>query len=177
MKRLLIALACLAFSISGFAQTANEPASRDDVILYLRTMHSHDLFQRLMAAQSQSMQQMLHDQLLKDKGSLPPDFSERMNKMMTDLIKNMPIDEITEAMIPTYQKHFTKADIAAMNEFYSSPVGRKVIEELPSVMQEGMQAAMPILTNYVSEWKNRAQQDMQQMEKNTPKADPQSPQQ
>ncbi len=43
MKRLLIGLACLAFSVSCLAQTLDEPASKDDVILYLRTMHTHDM--------------------------------------------------------------------------------------------------------------------------------------
>jgi len=177
MKLLLIALACLAFTVSSVAQSTDEPASRDDVILYLRTMHSHDMFKRVMEVQSQSMQQLFRDQILQDKGSVPPDFNQHLQKMIDGLLKNMPIDEITQAMIPTYQKHFRKNDIEAMNAFYSSPVGQKVIEELPVVMQEGMQAAMPILTNYLSDWKNHAQQQMKQMEKTAPNSEPQSPQQ
>ncbi len=178
MKLLPIAFACLAFTVSGLAQSADEPASRDDVILYLRTMHSHDMFKRVMEVQSESMQKIFRDQILQDKGTVPADFNQHMKKMMDDLIKNMPIDEITQAMIPTYQKHFTKNDIEAMNTFYSSPVGQKVIEELPVVMQEGMQAAMPILANYISGWKNHAQQQMKEMEKTTaPNSEPQPPQQ
>jgi hypothetical protein len=75
MKRLLIAIACIVFSASALAQSADEPASRDDVILFLRTMHSHDMFRRTMEVQSQSLQQLFHDQILKDKGSVPPDFA------------------------------------------------------------------------------------------------------
>ena len=110
MKFLVIAFACFALTVSAAAQSADEPASRDDVILYLRTMHSHDVFERLMEVQSQSMQQMFRDQILKDKGTVPPDFNQHLRKMMDDLMKNMPIDEITQAMIPTYQKHFTKQE-------------------------------------------------------------------
>ena len=131
MKRLLIAIACLAFCAPALAQSADEPASKDDVILYLRTMHSHDMFRRTMQVQSQAMQQLLREQILKDKGKLPPDYDAHMKKAMDDLVKNVPIDEITQAMIPAYQKHFTKSDIEAMNAFYSSPVGQKVLEELP----------------------------------------------
>jgi hypothetical protein len=175
MKRLLIAFACFAFFApglvqSGLAQSANEPATRDDVILYLRTMHTHDLFQRTMEVQSQAMQQMMHDQMVQDKGSVPADFDARRKKLMDDLVKNMPVDEITNAMIPAYQNHFTKSDIEAMNAFYSSPVGQKVIEELPAVMQEGMQAAMPIMNNYLTEWKGRMQQEMQEMQKTPSRA-------
>jgi hypothetical protein len=169
MKRLLIALACLAFCAPALAQTADEPASTDDIILYLRTMHSHDMFQRVMEVQSQNMQQLLRDQVMKEKGSVPPEFDAHFKKVMEDMIKNMPIDQITQAMIPAYQKHFTKGDITAMSAFYSSPVGQKVLQELPVVMQEGSQAAMPIMTKYLSEWKDRMQQDLKDLGDDTGK--------
>jgi len=172
MKRLLIALACLAFSFSGsvsvLAQAADEPASKDDVILYLRTMRSHDMFQQIMEVQSQNMQQLFRDQMLKERGSVPPEFDAHFKKAMDDMIKGMPVDEITQAMIPAYQKHFTKGDINAMNAFYSSPVGQKVLQELPVVMQEGSQAAMPILSKYLDEWKGRMQQELKDMGDDTP---------
>jgi uncharacterized protein len=169
MKRLLIALACLALCAPCLAQNADEPASRDDVILYLRTMRSHDMFQRTMEVQSQTIQQLFHDQLLKDKGTLPPDYDTHMKKAMDDLVKNMPVDDMVQAMIPSYQKHFTKADIEAMNAFYSSPVGQKVLQELPAVMQEGSQAAMPIMSKYLSEWKDRMEKEMKELENSAPK--------
>jgi hypothetical protein len=88
---------------------------------------------------------------------------------MDELIKGMPLDEITQAMIPTYQQHFTKGDIEAMNTFYSSPVGQKVLQQLPLVMQEGSKAAMPIVSKYLGEWKDRLDQEMKDLEKTPPK--------
>jgi hypothetical protein len=95
-----------------------------------------------------------------------------MKKRMDDLRKGMPTDEIVDAMIPAYQNHFTHGDIQAMNAFYSSPVGQKVLEQLPAVMQEGMQAAMPIMGKYVTQWKERMQEDVKELEKSSPKAAP-----
>lgn len=170
MKVIWIAALCLVFSAPVVTQTPdNEPASRDDIILYLRTMHSHDMMRKVLEVQSKSMQQLFHDQLLKEKGKLPPDFEAHMQKSMAELVKDMPIDEITQAVIPAYQKHFTKSDIEAMNAFYSSPVGQKVLEELPAVMQESMQAAMPILSKYLSDWKERMQQEVKGMDAEAPK--------
>jgi len=167
MKRLLIALAGLAFcvssSVSALAQAADAPATKDDIILYLRTMRSHDMFQRIMEVQSQNMRELFRDQIKQEKGSVPPDFDAHFKKAMDDMIKSMPIDEITQAMIPAYQKHFTKGDIEAMNAFYSSPIGQKVLQELPVVVQEGSQAAMPIMSRYISEWKDRMEQDLKGM--------------
>ncbi len=168
MRRLLIAAAIVLTALPGFAQNADDPATKDDVIVYLRTMHSHDLMKRTMEVQVQAMQQLLRQQIMKEKGSVPADFDTRMTKLMGELVKNVPTDEIAQAMIPAYQKHFTHGDIEAMNAFYSSPLGQKVLEELPAVMQEGMQAAMPILSKYVSDWKERMKEEFESEKKPAP---------
>ena len=97
---------------------------------------------------------------------------QRMKKSMDELIKGMPADEIIQAMIPSYQKHFTRSDIQAMNAFYSSPVGQKVLQELPEVTQEGMQAALPIISKYLSDWKKRMEQEMKDPDKSSTKTAP-----
>jgi uncharacterized protein len=174
VKRFLIALIlCAGFSWTGLAQTSDsDPATKDDVILYLRTMRSHDMFQKMMEVQSQSMQKLMYDQILQDKGEIPPDYQAHMKKAMENLVKGMPTDDIVEAMIPAYQKHFTRGDIQAMNAFYSSPVGQKVLQELPEVTQEGMQAALPIISKYLGEWKERMEQEMKDLGKSSTKAVP-----
>jgi uncharacterized protein len=162
IKHFLMAAICLVFAAPALAQTptADEPASRDDIILLLRTMHSHDFMQKILAAQSSSMRQIMLDQT-KKSGAAPADFDKRFAKAMDDLIKGIPMDEMTQAMIPAYQRHFTHGDIEAMNAFYSSPVGQKVLEELPAVMQEGMKDMTPIILKYVNDWKERMQKDME----------------
>src|SRR5689334_9117323 len=115
------------------------------------------------------MQQLIRDQILKEKGALPPKFDSTMKKAMDDLVKQMPIDDIVQAMIPAYQKHFTKTEIEAMNNFYSSPVGQKVLQELPAVIQEGNQAAMPIIGQYLTDWRKRMEKDMKQLEDDSSK--------
>lgn len=170
MKRLLIALVCLVVSAAALAQTADtDPATRDDVIRYLQTMHSHDMMKKMMDAMVKSMRQMRQD-MGKGGTETPADMTARnkREKMLDDMMKGMPMDEITQAMIPAYQKHFTRGDIAAMNAFYSSPVGQKVLEELPAVTQEGMQAALPIMMKYVNEWQERMKQEFDQPQTNSP---------
>jgi uncharacterized protein len=162
MRSVLIACLSLALVRPCLAQTADtDPATKDDIILYLQTMHTHDLIHRVMEVQSKTMQQAVHDQLAKQK-ELPADFEPRMNKMMDEMYKSLPWDDMMQAMIPAYQNHFTHGDIMAMNAFYSSPVGQKVLEELPAVMQEGMQQIMPLLSKWVDQWKGRMQQEFSQ---------------
>lgn len=47
--------------------------------------------------------------------------------------------ELTERMVPIYQRHFSQADIQGLLKFYRSPLGRKVVAEMPATMAEGMQ--------------------------------------
>jgi hypothetical protein len=172
MRSFLTASFCLilAAGLPCAAQTADtDPATKDDVILFFRTMHSHDMIEKIMQVQSQTMQQMFRDQLSKDK-SVPADFDARWDKMMDELIKGLPVDQMTDAMIPSYQKHFTRGDIAAMNAFYSSPVGQKVLQELPVVTQEGMKAMMPILTKYLNDWRDRMPQKFNDTNEGAPKS-------
>jgi uncharacterized protein len=161
MKIFFLSALCFVLAIPCLAQNADDPATKDDVIVLFRTMHSHDMVQKVLEVQSQTMRQMFQEQL--DKEKMPvSDSSTRMQKLMDQFIKDMPIDEMTEAMIPSYQKHFTHGDIEAMNAFYSSPVGQKVIEELPQVTQEGLQAMMPLLYKYLNDWKGKMQQELKQ---------------
>lgn len=55
------------------------------------------------------------------------------------LFKNMPVDEMIDAMVPIYQKHLTKDDLDGILAFYASPVGQKLQREQPAMMQEAMQ--------------------------------------
>jgi len=172
MKRfLLAALFCLAFTSLANAQdsAAGAPASKQDIERYLQTMHSREMMQNMIASMAKPMHQMVHDRYLKDKDKLPADFESRMDKLMDDMIKDMPFDQMTQAMVPTYQKHFTKADIDSLIAFYSSPTGQKVLRELPAIMGEAMQAMMPIMRQHMDAMNERLKQDVADMIKNSQK--------
>ena len=151
----------LSFSTPLLAQNADDPASRDDILLLLRTMHAHDMVRRTMEVQASSMQKLFHDTIQRETGKVPPDFDARFKKAMTEMLDGMPVDDMMQAMIPAYQKHFTHGDIAAMNTFYTSPVGQKVLQELPDVMRDGMTAVLPILSKYLSESQDKMKRDLE----------------
>jgi len=47
--------------------------------------------------------------------------------------------DLTEMLIPVYQKYMTLEDLQAMIAFYQSPVGEKYAKSTPFIMQESMQ--------------------------------------
>jgi hypothetical protein len=178
MKRALIAVSLfLVFGWNGLAQQADvdAPATKEDVQKYLDVMHSHDLM-TLVGAMSKPLHQMVHEDYLKNKDKLPPDFETRMNQMMDDMLKGMPFDEMMQAMVPTYQKHFTKGELNALTVFYGSPTGQKILREMPSIMAEGMESMMPIMRRNMERITQRMhQQTAEMLKQSDPKGAPNSP--
>jgi hypothetical protein len=156
---------------NGLAQqTAADPhATKEDVERYLQAIHSHEMMQNMMDAMAKPMHQMMHDQYVKDKDKLPPDFEERMTKMTDDMLKDMPFDEMMQAMVPAYQKHFTKGDMDALIAFYTAPTGQKILREMPAIMAEAMQAMMPIMRQHMDAVNQRIQQEVADMVKKSQK--------
>lgn len=151
------ALICSVFLGTAFAQNndSSAPASSADVAAYFEAVHSRQMMGQMMQAMSKSMHQMIHDMYLKDKDKLPPDFEAQATKHLDDMWNNMPWDEMMQAMMPVYQKHFTKGDIAALLAFYNSLTGQKMLQELPAIMGESMEAMMPIMERYMESVKKQ----------------------
>lgn len=178
MRHFFIAIViCFAFCTAALAQqsTDDTPASKADVQRYLDAMHSRDMMTKMVEAMSKPMHKMVHEQFLKDQDKLPPDFEARMNKIMDDMYREMPWDEMLQAMIPAYQKHLTKGDVNHLVAFYSSPTGQKMLREMPQMMSEAMEAIMPIMREQMGKIQDRVQQEVAEMLKNSEKQPGKSP--
>ena len=174
MKRLIPGLVLvLVCAATGWAQqsAADPPATNEDVQRYLDVIHSREMMTQMVDAMVKPMHQMIHEQFMKDKNKLPANFEARMNKMMDDSMKSFPWGEMMQAMVPVYQKHFTKGDIDTIVAFYSAPTGQKMLKEMPTMMSEAMQSMMPIIRKQMDTMTERIQQEVAQM-LNGPKPKP-----
>ena len=166
MKRIFLALSiCLLCALSGFAQQsqADPPASKEDVLRYLEVMHARETTAQTVEAMIKPVHQMLHEQYLKDKDKLPANFEEHMNKMMDEWLKSFPWDDLLQSMVPVYQKYFTKGDIDTVIAFYSGPVGQKLLRQMPAIMADSMQTMMPLLQRHLAKLKDRMQEEVAQI--------------
>jgi uncharacterized protein len=169
MRTVLCILICtLAMATAGVGQTVDDqtPATREDVERYLQAIHSHDMMKQMVRAMSAPMHKLIHEQFEKDKDKLPADFEARMQKFMDDSLNEMPFDEMMQAMIPAYQKHFSKGDINSLVAFYGSPTGQKVLRELPAIMAEAMEAMTPIMRKQMDAMNDRMQKEVAAMIRN-----------
>jgi uncharacterized protein len=170
MKRILLVLPlCLLSGVVTLAQqTASDaPATKEDIQKYLDVMHSREMMRKMLDAMSKPQHQLMHEEFLKHKDQLPPDFEERTSRMMDDMMKSFPWDEMLDAMIPVYQKHLTKGDVEALVAFYSTQTGQKVLQEMPAIVAEAMQAMLPIMQKQMDAMTERMQQQVAQMIKDS----------
>jgi hypothetical protein len=167
MKRCAFAiLVCLFCASISFAQqgAADAQASKEDIEKYLDTMHARDLAMSTMNAMTKQMHQMIHAQLEKQP-NLPPDFEARLDKTMDDMIKDFPIDEMIQAMVPAYQRHLTEGDVDALTALYSTPTGQKVLKEMPAMTADAMRSASGVIQKMMAKMQDRLQSEMAQVQK------------
>ncbi|GLQ45442.1 hypothetical protein GCM10007862_04930 [Dyella lipolytica] len=50
------------------------------------------------------------------------------------------VDQLTKAMIPAYQHHFTADEVDGLIKFYRSPLGQRLVTEMPATMAEAAQS-------------------------------------
>jgi uncharacterized protein len=163
MKTNFIVSTCLiAFSICAGAQTtvsvAPDAASKEDVQKLFDVMASREQTRQMMQQLFAQMQSMNREQLKKRRPNISPEDLARMERQSEDLLKNFPLDDMLNDMIPVYQRHFTKSEIDALITFYSSPPGQKFLHEMPAVTAETMQAVYPRIQAQVDAALKRAEE-------------------
>jgi len=165
-RSILVFAACLAFASPNFAQqsAADAPASKEDIQRYLDTMNVRDMMKTVMDSMAKTMHQIVHQQVEKQP-NLPADFESRTDKMMDDMIKNFPTDDLLAAMEPVYEKHLTKGEVDALVAFYSTPTGQKILNDLPAMTSEAMQAGVGVAQKMMAKMTQRVQDEVAQMQK------------
>jgi uncharacterized protein len=48
--------------------------------------------------------------------------------------------QLVQAMIPAYQHHFSAEDVDGLIKFYKTPLGQKLVSQMPATMSEAAQA-------------------------------------
>ena len=147
MKRSLL-IACLLVvatcSLWGqqSATSANQPPSTEQVMKFFEVMHLRAQMQTMLQTQQKQVNIMVGDMFSKRMPDATAEqrkqFESLMSDMMNDLFKDYPIDDLLRDMVPVYQNHLSEADLAAIVAFYSSPVGKKVLQEMPAMTAEAM---------------------------------------
>jgi hypothetical protein len=147
MKRIveLALLLVVAFGPAWAQQTSPDetPATKEDIQKLFTTMHIREQMRNIMDLMAKQSKQMAQDTLKKKIPDISQKELDRLDAMMDQTMKGFDIDGMIEDMVPVYQRHLTKTDVAAMAGFYQTPTGQKMLREQPQMTAEAMQAVQP----------------------------------
>ena len=119
---------------------AADAPTRDQVMKLLDLLQIRKSMLLMMDGMKQAMKQGAQETFRERVPNPTPKQLEALNGMVYDMMADMPLDEMIEAMVPIYRRHLSKSDVDEVIRFYSSAVGQKLLREQPQMIQEGMQA-------------------------------------
>jgi len=80
-----------------------------------------------------------------------PDLGEHREALRAFLEKYIGWQSLKDDLTAMYLQAFTEAELDQMNAFYSSPIGQKVLQLLPQLIQQRNQLAMQRLQEHIGE--------------------------
>jgi hypothetical protein len=139
---------------AALAQQPSDPATKEDVQKLFEVQNSRKTFDSIMTVMKQQMPAVTRAAIAKQLPNATPEETARLNAFMSDslekMFQNMPFDELMQASMPVYQHHFTHGEMQKLIQFYASPVGKKLLAEMPAIISEQMQASAPIIQKWTA---------------------------
>jgi hypothetical protein len=154
-KAIVLCLLCIASCSPGFAQPQIDAATKQDVEDMMQLTGARERMPLIYTAMASQLASSFADRYRQQHPNANPaeiqkaatDATERVQQML----KAIPTDELLDSMIPVYQKYLTHSDIKAINEFYGSPTGQKLLRDTNAMMIESMQAAQLVMKKHMPE--------------------------
>lgn len=136
MKRALSTLAIVLLFLSATSYTAAEemsPEKSADIERLLEITGALDIGKQMSGVFVTQMS----DAVAARRPDLPPKLFDVIKEEINKLIdENFPV--FVALITPIYDKHFTHDEIKGLLAFYQTELGRKTIQVMPALMQEGM---------------------------------------
>ncbi|MGA8153085.1 MAG: DUF2059 domain-containing protein [Terriglobales bacterium] len=143
MKTLTLLLAiCLSLpAVAQVAPPSDAPASKEQIQKLFTVMDISKQTRLAMVSMERQTQATTTEALKARYPRITPAQLERVQRISEESMKAFPVDAMLDDMIPVYQKYLTQTDVDAMIAFYSSPTGKKLMQDMPQMMQEALQAS------------------------------------
>jgi uncharacterized protein len=166
MKRIgqlfLLVLLALGPAWAQDASTNDAPATREDIEKLFTTLHIHEQMRSIMEISTKQSMQTVREGLKQKLPNLTDNDLDRATAMTNTLLKSMDLEGMLDDMIPVYQRHLTKADVAAMSAFYETPTGQKLLREQPAMTAEAMKAVQPRMEKMLSNLMDQAEKTVRE---------------
>jgi hypothetical protein len=123
MRKRIGIVVVAAFALATSCQVAAAPPSKQQVRQLFEVMHLDQMFGQMNSQMAGIMGQAAP--------CVPASYWQ-------NFIDASGTEQLMSKMVPIYQEHFSAEDVAGLLKFYKSPLGQKVITQMPVTMAEGM---------------------------------------
>jgi len=132
MKTLVAMFVCLAATGHALAQEVSAE-KRAEIERLLQVTGAMAIGQQM----SNFFVNHLAQTIRRENPSAPQHVIEALPQEVNAVIEE-GLPYFKEMIIPLYDKYLTLEDLKGLNSFYSTPLGRKTVAVMPSLMQESM---------------------------------------
>jgi hypothetical protein len=144
-----------------------DAATREQVSRFFDLLQIAKLYATSLQA-SQEQVQALSRQIIREFIPDPTPEEEQRAEQLTrdvysDAMKVVSVDGIVQAIIPIYQRHFTRGEMDALIAFYSSPLGQKFVQAQPEMVRESVEVLAPLQQKMMQQILDKMKQRMEKM--------------
>jgi uncharacterized protein len=156
MKKLLLVLLVTVLTSVNFAHAEVQTEKRKEIEKMLRLSGAEKMMGQMLG--------QIISGLKKQMPQVPDEF-------WTKFMQKVDPRELAERIIPIYDKYYTLDDLKAINAFYESPSGKKVLAALPQIMMDSNRAGQEWgakLAKQAAEEVEKESKDKESKDKKTP---------
>jgi len=154
---------CQVSSKSSTESLPPDAATTAQVITLLDLLQARRNAVLMLDNMKKAMVTGMQDSFKQKLANPTPQQLDGVRQIVDAAFEEFPVDEILKAVIPIYQRHFSKTDVEEIIRFYSSPVGQKLLHEQPQLIQESMQAGVEIARSRSEQISLKVQKKVQEL--------------
>jgi len=167
---ILLFLLCLpAVAQVTTSSSSSDAATKEQIQKLFDVMQIREQSHRMMDSVEKQMQAMSTQTIKMRYPQITAAELAKANRITEESLKQVPMDAILDDMIPIYQKHLSQADVDAMIVFYSSPTGKKLMQEMPAITQEAMAMSYQHMQKQIDDVLRRVDESMKEEEQPKPR--------
>jgi hypothetical protein len=161
MRRIGVSvLLSLCIASLGYADSQTHRQAAEEVLRLTKVDKMlGPLVDQIQQVQIQQLQQM---NLSREAYSAAQRYLQRINDLVA---REMQWQEIKNDYIGLYTDAFTEQELQQLIQFYSTPLGRKVVEKMPVLMEQSMQLGQKKMMNIMPEIQALSEEMIQEIQK------------
>jgi hypothetical protein len=131
-----------------------DPAKEADIRSLLELVGAHDQMQESVNYSAEQYREKLLITMTNNEKN-----QAFVNAVITNYEKKFNVDQVTEQLIPIYDKHYSADEIKSLLQFYGSPLGQRVSVESPKISREIQDATRATAAKAVREALQEAKEE------------------